>query len=913
MKLFFTLFIIMYFTIVYSQNVNKDNNISSKTIIFKLKLKNRSVLSQKNIISSKYKTLSKLNITQMFPNKKPLNKGLINKGFVDLSLLYKAELNSNEDYKKVIYQLKKTNLFDYVELKPLDSVLYTPNDPNASSQYYLDNMQVYDAWDIFKGDTSIIIGITDTGIDFAHEDLNGNIYRNYNDPIDGVDNDYDGYVDNFWGWDMGNNDNNPQWNQIPENANPHGVYVSGCASAVADNGVGMAGIGFKTKIMPIKVSANNGNVIVAGYEGIVYAADHGCDIINCSWGGTSYTQFGQDIVNYATINRSALVVAAAGNNGDEIYFYPASYDNVLNVTASNINDNKWHGGNYTVDVDVSAPGENVLMTAPNNSYTPGWGTSFASPMAASAAAMVKGYYDTLSALQVGEIIRLSSDNIDTVPGNSQFAEMMGKGRVNLYRALTDTFGPAIRFKNIVAKNINDTVYLSGDFVNYLKSTDNVNVLLTSESEYITIQNPGMATGHLNTMDTLNNNDNPFVIILNDDIPVDYKVYIKLNYSAQNYSDYQKIRIKINDSYANIDTNNISTTVANNSMIAYTVDREGIGFKYKNSESLSYEIGLVLGVSSDVSFCSVRGHNDFYANTKVQNVSPTDKNCDQELVCNYRLADSSKLNVSIQQKIMAWKSSEYSDFVIVNYNVVNKTDTTINNFALGIFSDWDIFDYSTNKINYDSETKTAYTYSSVNDTIYCGIKLLSDSCVVPYAFDNIQGGAGGVDLTDGFSMEEQYQALTNTRKISGLNSQGNDVCSMLSVSNKQIAPHDTLKLFFVLSASKSLPELLTTSIESQQLYDSLWNNKVYVQPISQNENINIYPNPVKSKLSVELPNDGEYGVVITSLDGKIVMQTQSVINMGIINIDVSTIKPGQYILSVFNETHTLKTKFIKINN
>jgi len=275
MNIFKTIILIVATNFVLiSQNQYKDKNFLDKNVIFKIKYKYVDNLQNKSFNNSYLTEVFTKNTTvKIFPNKKENAK--LAKNMVDLSLLYSIEFNTNDEAFEFIKNLYKLELVEYAEYKQKDYLLYTPNDEYISSQYYLNNLHIYEAWDITKGDSTIIIGITDTGIDINHTDLNANIYKNQNDPIDGIDNDFDGYTDNFWGWDLGNNDNNPQWDEIPTNANAHGVYVSGCASAVADNNFGIAGIGFKTKIMPIKVSASNGNEITHGYEGIVYAADHG--------------------------------------------------------------------------------------------------------------------------------------------------------------------------------------------------------------------------------------------------------------------------------------------------------------------------------------------------------------------------------------------------------------------------------------------------------------------------------------------------------------------------------------------------------------------------------------------------------------------------------------------------------------
>lgn len=210
-----------------------------------------------------------------------------------------------------------------------------------------------------------VIGIVDSGTDWDHPDLPANIKLNYADPINGVDDDADGYIDNYRGYDLAgadyNNvvaDNNPM---IMGANNNHGSHVSGDASAVTNNGTGVAGPGFKCKIMAVKCAADNDTrgaggtgYIITGYEGVKYAADHGCSIINCSWGGSAAGQFEQDIFTYASINKNALVVCAAGNNSNNVIQFPSGLKYALSVASTTSSDAKSGFSSYGTTVDVSA-------------------------------------------------------------------------------------------------------------------------------------------------------------------------------------------------------------------------------------------------------------------------------------------------------------------------------------------------------------------------------------------------------------------------------------------------------------------------------------------------------------------------------------------------------------------------------
>lgn len=340
---------------------------------------------------------------------------------VDITTIYRLVFYNDIDVMQAVAFMDKCREVEYAEPLYKVSLFEVPDDPlarpeNANAdgayQYWTRNVRSYEAWDICKGDTSIIIGISDTGTGLTHPDLEGNIQVNYDDILDGIDNDNDGFVDNYKGWNFAHDNNNAQ---IPHgcNSNEHGAYVSGIAAAVTGNGIGVSGAGYKCRFVPLRIMNDEGSLVNV-YQSIVYAANHRFDVVNCSWGGTSYQQMGQDVVNYATINFDVLVVAAAGNEGVEGKFYPASFENVLSVAATDKNDAKWNNSSFSTTVDVSAPGTMFVSTSENGYVTMWGGTSFASPIVAGSAGILRSYYPSYNAQQIGEIIRISADNIDTL-------------------------------------------------------------------------------------------------------------------------------------------------------------------------------------------------------------------------------------------------------------------------------------------------------------------------------------------------------------------------------------------------------------------------------------------------------------------------------------------------------------------
>ena len=257
------------------------------------------------------------------------------------------------------------------------------------------------AWDITKGSTDIVIGIVDTGVDYFHEDIGANDWLNPGEILNnGVDDEGNGYIDDVYGWDFVGDIKimeaiNKQWKEDadPRNANQtHGTHVAGCASAVTNNQKGIAGTGYNCKIMSIKCASDKGNVngIWRGYDGIVYAADNGAHIINCSWGGSGSSPVEQEVINYA-VNKGSVVVVAAGNDGNNIdkrIAFPACYQNVLCVGATTQADTLAYFSNRGRLVTVYAPGEQILSTLPGHLYGKESGTSMASPIVAGIAGLV---------------------------------------------------------------------------------------------------------------------------------------------------------------------------------------------------------------------------------------------------------------------------------------------------------------------------------------------------------------------------------------------------------------------------------------------------------------------------------------------------------------------------------------------
>ena len=190
------------------------NDYLAKTIIIKVKPAFASVCSVTKIdhplFNSLVTAISATNLHKKFPLDKspetPFNSA--GQHYADLSLVYELNYTSSLSLEKAISKLLLSNILVYAEPHFVPKINYSPNDPlaNPTNQYHLLNINAFNAWDVNKGDSSIVIGITDTGNDFTHPDLFNNVKRNYADVNDGIDNDGDSFIDNYMGWDLGEND-----------------------------------------------------------------------------------------------------------------------------------------------------------------------------------------------------------------------------------------------------------------------------------------------------------------------------------------------------------------------------------------------------------------------------------------------------------------------------------------------------------------------------------------------------------------------------------------------------------------------------------------------------------------------------------------------------------------------------------
>lgn len=857
----------------------------SNTLVIKFKEGVRlDVATQRTARELSTNGISLTALEPIFKEQSKGNQALEDKNGYDFELYYHLKYQSSADIEKVINTLLVNNNIAYAEPSYIHSTWHTPNDVAYGTQFYLSQVKAPQAWDVLKNSSNVIIGIVDTGSEITHQDLAANIYYNTADPVNGIDDDGDGYVDNYAGWDLCGAsastmipDNDPN---VKSSAADHGVHVSGIASAVSNNGLGVASLAYNAKLLIVKAGADDAaRSIYKGYEGIKYAADKGAHIINCSWGGAGGGQFGQEMVNYA-ISKGCLVVAAAGNSGNDYPIYPAAFDGVLAVANLNADDTKGSASNYGTYVDISAPGQGIYNTVYNNSYSYYSGTSMAAPLVSSAAALLKAKYPTYTGIQIGEILRATADPIDAK--NPTYANMLGRGRLNAYRALTET-AASVRYQSIAISDQSagnrapgTEVTMQISLKNFLIPVNALNVSVSSNSGFVQVLDQNISAGNFNTQET-KTDISPIRVKVLPNAPENHEVTFTVRYSGNNgsYTDFESFKEVFALDYLNIQVNKISTTLTSNGRVGYSRPNAtaGLGFVYKD-ENMLYEAALLIAKSETQVMNNARidanYSDDFIRQQIAAKVTPSIASFEGVTVFT-DAASNHPIGLKILAKGLAFNTTTDDKYVIMEYEIANTGSADLENIYTGLFTDWDLDESSANATQYDAANKMAYVYAKKNaDYPFVGVKLLN--LEAPAAYCPLSYQVPGNLLADNyFTIAEKYQTLTSGVQANGLGhdvSNGYDVMFTIGSGPYNIPKSGSIKVVYAFLAGDNKNDLIAVGDAAQAKYVDLQKKVDKVLPaeyvLKQN-----YPNAAKNYtyLPIDLPEKTALEITIYNIDGR----------------------------------------------
>ena len=376
------------------ENTSPFSSIKKNDSVFIQNIKKHAAETKQIIVKLTAQTYSKMKIqdsqTVQAYNNALKNLNLVEKRVLQGRCRVLKMQDSNKATLDVIKELLVSKLFEYAQPDYYRHIATTPNDPSFNQLWGMQTINAPKAWDLSTGSGNVIVAVIDTGVDYNHPDLKNNMWRNPSEIAgNGIDDDGNGYVDDYYGI-----------NAITKSGNPmddhnHGTHCSGILGAVGNNSVGVVGVNWTVHIMALKFLDSTGNGSDSDAITCVdYAIANKANVMSNSWGGTEDSPALQEAVARAQ-TAGLLFVVASGNstaNIDVIPFYPAAWtnENIISVASIDSNEGLSSFSNYGPrGVDVAAPGSSILSTTRNNTYGQMSGTSMACPHVAGLCALYK--------------------------------------------------------------------------------------------------------------------------------------------------------------------------------------------------------------------------------------------------------------------------------------------------------------------------------------------------------------------------------------------------------------------------------------------------------------------------------------------------------------------------------------------
>ncbi|MDP8228887.1 MAG: S8 family serine peptidase, partial [Candidatus Electryoneaceae bacterium] len=711
--------------------------------------------------------------------------------------------------------------------QPRDGVDAPPNDPYYPLQWSLDRVQADAAWDVTRGDTNIVIAVVDVGIDIYHGDLLNQLWTNRleADGQDGVDDDGNGFIDDLHGWDFYEDDADPR---PPLSIYGHGTHVAGIACAAVDNGYGIAGVGWNCRLMAIR--AGERTTILHGYEGIIYAAASGADIINLSWGSGNSSNIERITTEFAA-EQGALIVAAAGNLPSEGTHFPGAYSNVLAVSAVQSGDLLASFSNYGEWVGICAPGQEILSSVPGG-FGVISGTSMATPMVSGAAALVKSIHPDWGPEQIMMQLIMSADRIDDL--NPHFVGQLGGGRLNLFRAVSDVrsgFGLMDVVIDDQSEGDGDGVIEPGERVQLTVTIKNLLMQsasplgrLTSIDPYIQITPATFDFGDIGPSEEADNSSAPFCVRIDPDARSGREIECQLELFGQEMTPQSfQLTLSVRPAYDDHNVGNVALTLTNFGAIGYYDYRKllsdgsrgegvGQGFRYP-ADGLSglFHGSLMIGVPYIVSDCAYgdnqMGRFDFSSMESGFVVNLTESGDQEGHTVFHDGRAEHPLNVTVRQDSYSYSDHPDDDYVIIRYTITNG-GTDRDSMYVGLYLDWDVVESGRNYCRWDEEDCFGWVeYDRPGWTVY-GAAVVDQSADFNVAVPNSYIFTGGSNV---WNDAEKFELM-----LLGFNYATGDEVSdwsqMIGVGPLSVDRGDSVDVTFVLSAGDD-PDDLAANIRA----------------------------------------------------------------------------------------------------
>lgn len=696
-----------------------------------------------------------------------------------IEVRYSAAIHPREAARKLM-EFPEVEYAEPMILPQLVSPPLSPNDPQTWQQKQLPQMRAYEAWEVWPGDTNTLIGIVDAGIDMFHEDLAPNISENTGEMgkdalgrdkrTNNLDDDGNGAVDDWRGANL-------TWQEdstLPgiTKGSAHGTFVTGFASAATNNKIGIAGVGNLCRFFPIKMANNKTGELTMAYEGIIYAARRGCKVINCSWGEESYSRVLQDLITNVVETFDCAIVAGGGNPPGFGTYYPAGYRHVLGVGA--VGGNDVYETTLGPHISVSAPGG--FSTGENNTYGEvGVATSFSAPNATGALALVRSRYPALTADQAIAHLRQTTENINHK--NPDKIGLMGTGRINILRALTDDpfARPAIVLDSVFLTDLNGTPrdnfsvgeqgLLRVRVRNLLGDATNIRITAGAMSDGVpTIQINRNDTAHIAGLlrggVALAEGGIRFTVTA----PTESIVHLRFAYTADSgYSDFGFDRQMFARPYFTASTPDIVASISTRGRLGYhdyPTNTVGDGFLYLG-KSLLYEGGFIVAGDGATILSNIRGSDN---EPRTIDFGPIDlpslANDSTLTLTDSVVTDGRKMGIELKLRFV--KKAGVKDAIGIELRTRNRSSQRLDSLRIAMFTDWDIAAESGGQtVRYGTDpTGNIAVLSRVENASGYGVTGAIAGDVQRPIFYAINNDGDTVNLYDGFAFSEKWRTISN---------------------------------------------------------------------------------------------------------------------------------------------------------
>jgi len=751
--------------------------------------------------------------------------------------------------EKALRTLRTHADVDTAEVQVVYTLADVPNDPLVEASYHHNRIRTFEAWQFVPPSAAPIVAIIDTGIELTHPDLQGALWTNAGEigtdgigrdrRTNGLDDDGNGFVDDWAGWDFvgvnGRGDNSP----TPGNA--HGTHVAGIVGAVANNGIGGAGVAPFARLMALKVAQDDpaSRNVTRVADAVIYAVLQGTAVINCSFGAPAMQFADADAFRIAS-EMGVVVVGASGNGGADVPLFPAAFPASISVGATNAADDLADFSNIHSTVSVCAPGESIISTLLQRSYGSESGTSMSAPIVAATAAMVRQRFPSYTPAQVKARIQATAASI--TPTRPRSNGLYGSGRVDALRALS---APSARWCSTedARVTVSDTEsFVSVSVINQLDPLSTGRLSLSAFVAETKVYDNATAAvfGSLATRQRIDIGPLllplPSIVDGKFDIPI--VVFIDV-FDGNDRVGGTLVRATLNPSWRTISENNIALTLTGSGNLGYSDfpnNEEGQGCRYRGSPSLLYEGALMIGTSAVRLSNAARSVPSDQKDSSFTLIGPIEVTAGpgpEGIRADVRFDDSTEpqgVGVSVQTTAYQSPADSLRNIVILDVAVKNSGRQPLQNLCLAYFFDWDVSAAGQQDGSAWLNKEGVAVVESVADaeSPMVGISMVSPLPLIVNIVDNDSRLANEPGVYGGFPRSTKWYMMS--RGIARTRSRVTDVSMVFGAGPIDLAADSTVHMVLVLGIAPNFDDVMTAVRAGRNRAMDLGLNAVTWQPL-----------------------------------------------------------------------------------